>query len=143
MICLGVLLIHSRLKAFSLTPAPLYSPDFSPKALRLILLDRSVVPPTHFPLLSLFFSLLVMIRRTCSCSVFQVLDALGEAIPCASYDSWMVYLPEAEFLSRIGPTEFYKVESCFELYMFHYFNLNLALSYAGLLLLTYPSGILR
>ncbi|CAN6720041.1 unnamed protein product [Malus baccata var. baccata] len=38
----------------------------------------------------------------------QVLDALGEAIPCASYDSWMVYLPEAEFLSRIGPTEFYK-----------------------------------
>ncbi|KAL5704068.1 hypothetical protein ACHQM5_022542 [Ranunculus cassubicifolius] len=38
----------------------------------------------------------------------QVLDALGEKIPCASYDSWMVYLPEAEFLSRIGPTEFLK-----------------------------------
>ncbi|KAI5356372.1 hypothetical protein PRUPE_1G581000 [Prunus persica] len=38
----------------------------------------------------------------------QVLDALGETIPCASYDSWMVYLPEGEFLSRIGPTEFYK-----------------------------------
>ncbi|XP_021736653.1 prolycopene isomerase, chloroplastic-like [Chenopodium quinoa] len=38
----------------------------------------------------------------------QVLDALGETIPCAKYDSWMVYLPEADFLSRIGPTEFLK-----------------------------------
>ncbi|CAO2830527.1 unnamed protein product [Amaranthus hypochondriacus] len=38
----------------------------------------------------------------------QVLDALGETIPCAKYDSWMVYAPEAEFLSRIGPTEFLK-----------------------------------
>ncbi|PON48754.1 FAD/NAD(P)-binding domain containing protein [Parasponia andersonii] len=38
----------------------------------------------------------------------QVLDALGERIPCASYDSWMVYVPEGEFLSRIGPTEFFK-----------------------------------
>ncbi|XP_004301557.1 PREDICTED: prolycopene isomerase, chloroplastic isoform X1 [Fragaria vesca subsp. vesca] len=38
----------------------------------------------------------------------QVLDALGETIPCANYDSWMVYLPEGEFLSRIGPTEFFK-----------------------------------
>ncbi|KAJ0501340.1 putative prolycopene isomerase [Helianthus annuus] len=38
----------------------------------------------------------------------QVLDALGESIPCAKYDSWMVYVPEGEFLSRIGPTEFFK-----------------------------------
>ncbi|XP_009789453.1 prolycopene isomerase, chloroplastic [Nicotiana sylvestris] len=38
----------------------------------------------------------------------QVLDALGESIPCANYDSWMVYVPEGEFLSRIGPTEFFK-----------------------------------
>ncbi|KAJ4717527.1 Prolycopene isomerase chloroplastic [Melia azedarach] len=38
----------------------------------------------------------------------QVLDALGESLPCVNYDSWMVYLPEGEFLSRIGPTEFYK-----------------------------------
>ncbi|KAK6254153.1 hypothetical protein QUC31_015873 [Theobroma cacao] len=38
----------------------------------------------------------------------QVLDALGESVPCAKYDSWMVYIPEGEFLSRIGPTEFYK-----------------------------------
>ncbi|XP_010681073.2 prolycopene isomerase, chloroplastic [Beta vulgaris subsp. vulgaris] len=38
----------------------------------------------------------------------QVLDALGETIPCAKYDSWMVYVPEGDFLSRIGPTEFYK-----------------------------------
>ncbi|CAA6660174.1 unnamed protein product [Spirodela intermedia] len=33
----------------------------------------------------------------------QVLDALGESIPCASYDSWMVYIPEGEFSSKIGP----------------------------------------
>ncbi|XP_078434242.1 FAD/NAD(P)-binding oxidoreductase family protein [Wolffia australiana] len=38
----------------------------------------------------------------------QVLDALGESVPCASYDSWMVYLPEGEFSSKIGPTEFKK-----------------------------------
>ncbi|XP_077249724.1 FAD/NAD(P)-binding oxidoreductase family protein [Tasmannia lanceolata] len=38
----------------------------------------------------------------------QVLDALGESVPCASYNSWMVYIPEGEFLSRIGPTEFLK-----------------------------------
>ncbi|XP_020683146.1 prolycopene isomerase, chloroplastic isoform X4 [Dendrobium catenatum] len=38
----------------------------------------------------------------------QVLDALGENVPCASYNSWMVYIPEGEFLSRIGPSEFYK-----------------------------------
>ncbi|XP_059653611.1 prolycopene isomerase, chloroplastic isoform X2 [Cornus florida] len=38
----------------------------------------------------------------------QVLDALGESIVCANYDSWMVYIPEGEFLSRIGPTEFFK-----------------------------------
>ncbi|KAK2982209.1 hypothetical protein RJ640_024954 [Escallonia rubra] len=38
----------------------------------------------------------------------QVLDALGESLPCAKYDSWMVYVPEGEFLSRIGPTEFFK-----------------------------------
>lgn len=38
----------------------------------------------------------------------QVLDALGESFPCVSYDSWMVYLPEGDFLTRIGPTEFFK-----------------------------------
>jgi len=41
----------------------------------------------------------------------QVLDALGETLPCATYDSWMVYIPEGQFLSRIGPTEFFKVSS--------------------------------
>lgn len=45
---------------------------------------------------------------------FQVLDALGEKLPCAKYDSWMVYIPEGEFLSRIGPTEFFKVNSSFK-----------------------------
>ncbi|GAB2283695.1 hypothetical protein Dimus_018191 [Dionaea muscipula] len=38
----------------------------------------------------------------------QVLDALGESIPCARYDSWMVHIPEGEFLSRIGPKHFLK-----------------------------------
>ena len=42
---------------------------------------------------------------------FQVLDALGVSLPCVKYDSWMVYIPEGEFLSRIGPTEFFKVDS--------------------------------
>ncbi len=38
-------------------------------------------------------------------------DALGEAVDCVQYDSWMVHIPEGQFLSRIGPTEFYKVSS--------------------------------
>lgn len=42
---------------------------------------------------------------------------MGESVPCASYDSWMVYIPEGEFLSRIGPTEFLKVSS-FDLIFF-------------------------
>ncbi|CAD6207601.1 unnamed protein product [Miscanthus lutarioriparius] len=37
-----------------------------------------------------------------------VLDALGQSVPCVSYDSWMVYVPEGQFLSRIGPTKFLK-----------------------------------
>ncbi|THF96279.1 hypothetical protein TEA_018177 [Camellia sinensis var. sinensis] len=45
----------------------------------------------------------------------QVLDALGESIPCANYDSWMIYLPEGDFLSRIGPTEFFKVDTQYPL----------------------------
>lgn len=45
----------------------------------------------------------------CFINLLKVLDALGESIPCATYDSWMVYIPEGEFLSRIGPTEFFKV----------------------------------
>ncbi|CAI5501439.1 unnamed protein product [Closterium sp. Naga37s-1] len=39
----------------------------------------------------------------------QVLDALGESVPCAAYDSWMCYLPEGDFLSRIGPSHFIEV----------------------------------
>ncbi|VFQ88898.1 unnamed protein product [Cuscuta campestris] len=38
----------------------------------------------------------------------QVLDALGESVPCANYDSWMMHIPEGDFLSHIGPTEFFK-----------------------------------
>ena len=44
-----------------------------------------------------------------SLCLLQVLDALGETVPCAKYDSWMVYVPEGDFLSKIGPTEFFKV----------------------------------
>ncbi|XP_044947396.1 uncharacterized protein LOC123396554 [Hordeum vulgare subsp. vulgare] len=40
----------------------------------------------------------------------QVLDALGESVPCASYGSWMVHVPEGQFESRIGPTDFLKVQ---------------------------------
>lgn len=58
--------------------------------------------------------------------IFQVLDALGETIPCASYDSWMVYLPEGEFLSRIGPTEFYKVDSHYDCWGFIILIIGLA-----------------
>lgn len=47
--------------------------------------------------------------RCLSMGNLKVLDALGESIPCATYDSWKVYIPEGEFLSRIGPTEFFKV----------------------------------
>ncbi|THG04555.1 hypothetical protein TEA_007914 [Camellia sinensis var. sinensis] len=39
----------------------------------------------------------------------------SESIPCATYDSWMVYLPEGDFLSRIGPTEFFKVDTQYPL----------------------------
>lgn len=38
----------------------------------------------------------------------QVLDALDEHVECEKYNSWMVYLPEGEFLTRIGPTDFFK-----------------------------------
>ncbi|KAK6945509.1 hypothetical protein RJ641_013053, partial [Dillenia turbinata] len=39
-----------------------------------------------------------------------VLDAQDESGPRANYDSWMAYIPEGEFLSRIGPTEFLEVD---------------------------------
>ncbi|CAB4298339.1 unnamed protein product [Prunus armeniaca] len=39
--------------------------------------------------------------------LLSVLDALGETIPCASYDSWMVYLPE-------GPWRSMQVQMLFE-----------------------------
>ncbi|GMP39434.1 hypothetical protein CsSME_00010269 [Camellia sinensis var. sinensis] len=31
----------------------------------------------------------------------QVLDALGESIPCANYDSWTVYLPEGCYTANV------------------------------------------
>ena len=39
----------------------------------------------------------------------QVLDAIGERVECVSYDSWRCYLPEGDFLSRIGPSHFDEV----------------------------------
>lgn len=66
-----------------------------------------------------FFSFVFVCLLLCPWSLFlfivgwfQVLDALGESLPCAKYDSWMVYLPEGDFLSRIGPTDFFKVNKC-------------------------------
>ncbi|XP_024520535.1 prolycopene isomerase, chloroplastic isoform X2 [Selaginella moellendorffii] len=41
----------------------------------------------------------------------QVLDALGERVECAKYDSWMVHLPQGSFLSEIGPSHFPQVLS--------------------------------
>ncbi|GAB4848091.1 hypothetical protein Ancab_002753 [Ancistrocladus abbreviatus] len=38
-----------------------------------------------------------------------VLDTLGESIPCADYDAWMVHIGEGKFLSRIGPAELLKL----------------------------------
>ncbi|KAK6945506.1 hypothetical protein RJ641_013050 [Dillenia turbinata] len=43
-------------------------------------------------------------------SILLVLDAQYESGPCANYDSWMAYIPEGEFLSRIGPTEFLELD---------------------------------
>ncbi|MGD1937013.1 MAG: phytoene desaturase family protein [Cyanophyceae cyanobacterium] len=39
----------------------------------------------------------------------HVLDALGESLPCAKYDSWGVFLPEGEFNFRIGADAFCEV----------------------------------
>ncbi|MGD1852175.1 MAG: phytoene desaturase family protein, partial [Cyanophyceae cyanobacterium] len=39
----------------------------------------------------------------------HVLDALGESLPCAKYDSWGVFLPEGEFDFRIGADAFCEV----------------------------------
>lgn len=39
----------------------------------------------------------------------QVLEALDERVECIKYDSWMCYLPEGEFLTRIGPDDFFQV----------------------------------
>lgn len=39
----------------------------------------------------------------------QVLEALDERVECVKYDSWMCYLPEGEFLTRIGPDDFFQV----------------------------------
>lgn len=69
--------------------------------------------------------------------IFQVLDALGESIPCVNYDSWMVYVPEGEFLSRIGPTEFYKVG--FLCYCVHMLAMSDVSMYAGSLVLNFIS----
>ena len=65
--------------------------------------------PSTLTFRAFFFSFFVVLLFSQNEWILQVLDALGERIPCASYDSWMVYVPEGEFLSRIGPTDFFKV----------------------------------
>jgi hypothetical protein len=64
----------------------------------------------------------------------QVLDALGESVPCASYDSWMVHVPEGQFESRIGPTDFLKVQFTFSTYALSYFAVKCSDTYCYYLL---------
>ncbi|GBG70416.1 hypothetical protein CBR_g6542 [Chara braunii] len=39
----------------------------------------------------------------------QVLDAIGEPIESIKYDGWMVYLPEGDFMTRLGPDNFKQI----------------------------------
>lgn len=39
----------------------------------------------------------------------QVLDAIGEPLPCATYDTWGCYLPEGEFDAPVGPDAFAEI----------------------------------
>lgn len=39
----------------------------------------------------------------------QVLDAIGEELPCATYDTWGCCLPEGDFDTSVGANQFYSV----------------------------------
>lgn len=39
----------------------------------------------------------------------QVLDAIGEELPCANYDTWGCYLPEGDFDTSVGADQFCEV----------------------------------
>ncbi|KAF2293922.1 hypothetical protein GH714_005707 [Hevea brasiliensis] len=81
-------------------------------AFEMSLFCRGMLSPMKFWSMQFLYAggCLFLLKQMVGCEEFQqrVLDALGESIPCVNYDSWMVYVPEGEFLSRIGPTEFYK-----------------------------------
>jgi len=39
----------------------------------------------------------------------QVLDAIGEDLPCINYDTWDCYLPEGDFATQVGAEQFCEV----------------------------------
>jgi phytoene dehydrogenase-like protein len=39
----------------------------------------------------------------------QVLDAIGEELPCVTYDTWGCYLPEGEFTTSVGADQFCEI----------------------------------
>ena len=39
----------------------------------------------------------------------QVLDAIGEKLPCVNYDTWRCYLPEGDFDTSVGAEQFCEV----------------------------------
>ena len=39
----------------------------------------------------------------------QVLDAIGEDLPCIQYDTWGCYLPEGDFDTQVGADQFCEV----------------------------------
>ncbi|AFZ13501.1 monooxygenase FAD-binding protein [Crinalium epipsammum PCC 9333] len=39
----------------------------------------------------------------------QVLDAIGEDLPCITYDTWDCYLPEGDFAAKVGAEQFCEV----------------------------------
>lgn len=41
--------------------------------------------------------------------IAHVLQAIGEPLELLQYDSWNVLLPEGEFLTRVGPSQFEEV----------------------------------
>ncbi|KAL0357215.1 UNVERIFIED_CONTAM: Prolycopene isomerase, chloroplastic [Sesamum calycinum] len=67
--------------------------------------NQDVLGSSGKPSSTRFRNFVVFVNR----KVKKVLDALGESLPCATYDSWMVYIPEGEFLSRIGPQTFSRI----------------------------------
>mmetsp|Transcript_40031 Transcript_40031/g.128040 ORF Transcript_40031/g.128040 Transcript_40031/m.128040 type:complete len:467 (-) Transcript_40031:87-1487(-) len=50
-----------------------------------------------------------MSTRPSNNPIGQVLDALGEELPCAYYNTWMMHLPEGDMLTEVGNDQFLEV----------------------------------